>query len=253
MRGNPSEFLRIQLPLCRGTREWTRQPDPVIVMKKIIRVFLALGVLTGGTGLALLFRLESRETAPATSGDHLQVVSRQPDWSADTAQGTPARAAAGNESSDGVTRPLAITARQEPAPDSVERCEPPPQLAESYSSRWSSSPEAGGRNGLGGNPPPTAAPRPARTHKIVDGDTLQEIARQYLGSASLAGEIFEANRTRLSDPALLPIGVELTIPSGVRRTVTTPGSPVRQPLVPVAPRGRSAGRDQSAAVAPLNR
>ena len=221
-------------------------------MKKIIRVLLALGVLTGGTGLALLFRLESRETAPATSGDDLQVVSRQADWSADTAQGTPARAAAPNESPDIATRPLAITARQEPAADSAQRSQPPPELAESYSSGRSSSPVVGRRNGLGGGAR-AASPQPARTHKIVDGDTLQEIARQYLGSASLAGEIFEANRTKLSDPALLPIGVELTIPSGPRRTVTTPGSPSRQPLVPVAPRGRSAGRGQSAADGPLNR
>jgi LysM repeat protein len=216
-------------------------------MKRIFRVLLALAVLAGGTGVALLFRLESDETGPATSGDDLQVVSRQPDWSVDTAQGTLIRASAGNELSDGDTRPLAITARQNPAADSVQQSEPPPQLAESYSSGRSSSSVTGRRSGLGGGARPTAAPQPARTHKIVDGDTLQEIAREYLGSASLAGEILEANRTKLSDPALLPIGVELTIPSGVRRTGTTPGSPNRQPLVPVAPRGQSAGRDQSAA------
>ena len=231
----------------------TRQPDPVIVMKKIIRVFLALGVLIGGTGLALLFRLESREAASATSTQDVQVVSPQPDRSADTAQGTPARAADHSQLSSAAARPLAIAPRQEPAPDSAEQSESPPQLAESDSGVTRLSPVAGRRNGSGGRVRPAAAPKPARTHKIVDGDTLPEIARQYLGSASLAGEIFEANRTRLSDPDLLPIGVELTIPPNVRRAGTAKGSSNRQPLVPVAPRGRPEERDRSAAVAPLNR
>jgi nucleoid-associated protein YgaU len=51
-----------------------------------------------------------------------------------------------------------------------------------------------------------------QNHRIVDGDTLAELAERYLGSAARAKEIFEANRNVLSDPALLPIGVELKIP-----------------------------------------
>ena len=200
-----------------------------------------MGVLIGGTGLALLFRLESSETAQAPSEDDLQVVSRQSDLAADTAQGTPAQVAAPSESPSDATRPLAIAARQDPAPHSVEQSEPPPQLADSYSSGSLASPVTGRRSGSGDDVRPMAASKPARTHKIVDGDTLQEIAGEYLGSASLAGEIFEANRAKLSAPDLLPIGVELTIPSGAKRTVTAPGSPNRQPLVPVAPRGGSTG------------
>jgi nucleoid-associated protein YgaU len=222
-------------------------------MNRIIRVLLAMGVLSGGTGLALLFRLESAETAPTTSGDNLQVVPAQPDRSADTAQVAASRTVAPNESSDAVGRPPAISARPEPATDSDEQSEPPLKSAESYSSGRPSSAAAGRQDVTRGGPRPTATPQPARTHKIVDGDTLEEIARKYLGSASLAGAIFEANRAELSDPALLPLGVELTIPSVSRRTPRAPGSPVRQPLVPVAPGGRSSGRDRPAAVAPLNR
>ena len=62
---------------------------------------------------------------------------------------------------------------------------------------------------------PTVA-RPAdgpQVHKIVDGDTLGELAAKYLGSAARAMEIFQANRDVLSDPELLPIGVELKIPA----------------------------------------
>jgi LysM repeat protein len=50
-------------------------------------------------------------------------------------------------------------------------------------------------------------------HKIVDGDTLGDIAARYLGSAARAMEIFEANRDLLTDPELLPIGAELKIPA----------------------------------------
>ncbi|MGD0382099.1 MAG: tail protein X, partial [Thermoguttaceae bacterium] len=50
-------------------------------------------------------------------------------------------------------------------------------------------------------------------HKIVDGDTLGDLAARYLGSAARAVEIFAANRDVLADPELLPIGVELKIPA----------------------------------------
>jgi hypothetical protein len=53
----------------------------------------------------------------------------------------------------------------------------------------------------------------ARTHRIVDGDTLESLAQRYLGSADRAAEIFAANRSVLSDPRLLPIGAELRIPA----------------------------------------
>jgi nucleoid-associated protein YgaU len=51
-----------------------------------------------------------------------------------------------------------------------------------------------------------------RTHLVVDGDTLSALAERFLGTANRAKEIFELNRDILSDPVLLPIGVELKIP-----------------------------------------
>ena len=109
------------------------------------------------------------------------------------------------------------------------------QMGETAGERGS--PSRSGRDDSGGVSEPTAPPR-ARTHKIVDGDTLQEIARRYLGSASLAGAIFESNRVKLSDPALLPIGMELTIPPENSLSVTPTDTPIRQPLVPVAEQPR---------------
>ncbi len=88
----------------------------------------------------------------------------------------------------------------------------PPPLAEEYprpdrpaDSRW-------GRSMDMMLPVPTPINQMARTHKIVDGDTLTALAERYLGSSLRAGEIFEANRDLLFDPQLLPIGVELKIP-----------------------------------------
>jgi nucleoid-associated protein YgaU len=75
------------------------------------------------------------------------------------------------------------------------------------------------------------APEPL-VHAIVNGDTLEALAERYLGRADRAGEIFEANRTRLQDPEILPIGMKLTIP---RRE--SPPAVHRQPLVPVAAPG----------------
>jgi nucleoid-associated protein YgaU len=52
-----------------------------------------------------------------------------------------------------------------------------------------------------------------RRHRIADGDNLQSLAEEYLGSADRYEEIYDANRDVLSSPDLLPIGVEILIPS----------------------------------------
>lgn len=68
-------------------------------------------------------------------------------------------------------------------------------------------------------------PPPLQVHKVVDGDTLADLADRYLGSKDRASAIFEANRDVLSSPQVLPIGVELKIPPA--------GSP--PPVAPPAP------------------
>lgn len=54
---------------------------------------------------------------------------------------------------------------------------------------------------------------PPRTHRIVDGDSLPKLAKRYLNDRERSGEIFAANRGLLTNPDLLPIGAELTIPA----------------------------------------
>jgi len=59
---------------------------------------------------------------------------------------------------------------------------------------------------------PRPAPRPWRSHTVVDGDTLSTLAARYLGSAGRFAEILEANRSALRSADMLPIGTVLRIP-----------------------------------------
>lgn len=49
-------------------------------------------------------------------------------------------------------------------------------------------------------------------HKVVSGDTLGKISKEYLGEANKYMEIFNANRDQLSNPDLIKVGQELKIP-----------------------------------------
>jgi hypothetical protein len=64
-----------------------------------------------------------------------------------------------------------------------------------------------------------------RTHTIVDGDTLAKLAGRYLDDPRRSDEIFVLNRGVLSDPELLPIGAELTIPAPGQVVESSPGTP----------------------------
>lgn len=63
-----------------------------------------------------------------------------------------------------------------------------------------------------GAEPPTAAPSAPRTYVIHNGDSLERIAARYLGDEGRALEIFDLNRDVLTNPYLLPLGAELTLP-----------------------------------------
>jgi len=73
-------------------------------------------------------------------------------------------------------------------------------------------------------------------HQIEDGDTLEGLAREYLGDSQRAAEIFEANRDVLDDPEILPLGRELRIPQkekGVRNLLPERPQPTygRRPVL----------------------
>jgi nucleoid-associated protein YgaU len=86
-----------------------------------------------------------------------------------------------------------------------------------------------------------------RSHIVVDGDSLAKLAGRYLDDPHRGEEIYELNRHLLTNPELLPIGVELAIParsaatggsmspqSFGQRTVAT-HAPAASGLVPIRP------------------
>jgi nucleoid-associated protein YgaU len=56
-----------------------------------------------------------------------------------------------------------------------------------------------------------------KTYTVKSGDTLSEIAREYLGDAKAYMLIFEANKDQLSDPDKIKPGQVLKIPAAERQ------------------------------------
>lgn len=86
---------------------------------------------------------------------------------------------------------------------------------------------------------PQAAAAP-RTHRVQNGDTLSALAARYLGSSERFWDIFTANRDRLRNPDVLPIGLELRIPCDEPAGRTAPPPTIQAPLAPLP--GKSGGR-----------
>jgi nucleoid-associated protein YgaU len=179
-------------------------------MDQRIRLLTAGAVMVVGVGLALLFRRSSADSdLPIAMQSDPQVVRKQPDArtvpaaepAANSPRGQPAATAESRR-----TSPTVVTPVNQPAP--------PPDLpkylpsgsqgtSQTFSTRWGTS--------LNDMLPETAS-APA-VHKVVDGDTLGSLAERYLGSASRAMEIYEANRGVLTEgPNILRIGTALKIP-----------------------------------------
>jgi nucleoid-associated protein YgaU len=98
---------------------------------------------------------------------------------------------------------------------SLEASTPPPEFSSTYlpsTPKKPASPISAPNSTPASNSADESAQVPPLHHKIADGDSLQQLAKKYLGSERRYREIFEANRKVLSDPDLLPIGAEIVIP-----------------------------------------
>lgn len=176
-----------------------------------VKMALAISVLIGGIFIAIVFQpvfsMPPGAMHQMNTPLSLQHQEQSPLASASQEQAPVSELSAGLKSADlstssrGPTILLPLGAGQQ-APGLPPRY---PATASTNSARW----------GMPTDMMPIVA-RPAdgpHLHKIVDGDTLGDLAARYLGSAARAVEIFAANRDVLADPELLPIGVELKIPA----------------------------------------
>jgi hypothetical protein len=62
------------------------------------------------------------------------------------------------------------------------------------------------------SPAASAEPMKLKYHRIVEGETLRDIAARYLGSPDRSMELFYANRALLPHPDVLPLGARIVIP-----------------------------------------
>ena len=198
-------------------------------MDKRVKLAAAASVLFGGMVAACMFRHESPRGSPAVSRGGGQLVLRRQVASPPHLPLTPAGGGiAGPSMADTPGRGRAATVLRP-----MDPAEPPPVLAKNY-------PGIGTSAGSGWPSRMEMMPRyaarrgnSARTHKIVDGDTLETLAERYLGSAERSSEIYEANHDVLASPQVLPIGATLTIPCRERRSVSDSDAPPKRPVVPV--------------------
>ena len=75
-------------------------------------------------------------------------------------------------------------------------------------------------------------PRVQSTHTVVSGDTLEDIAEEYLDDRNRWREIYNLNKGIITDPNLIEIGWVLTLPTGTTKPTTPPRQPESEPLGP---------------------
>ncbi len=177
-------------------------------MDQRIRLITAAAVMLIGLGLALFFRHPAAESdVPIPLQSDPLVLRKQPDprtFAATriVARCLPAASAAGRPRGAAARHRLRSSRRPISRPRRRNCPRRYPNSSQPVSTRWGTS--------LREMLPETASAPPI--HKIIDGDSLALLAERYLGSASRAMEIYEANRNVLAQPEILPIGVELKIP-----------------------------------------
>jgi phage tail protein X len=190
---------------------------------KTSRIFLALGVVCVGLGVALPFRLPSPiVNLPPGPVAPMSLTLRRPDAPLELAPRLEISPAVGLETTNSSTIPISSHDLTRPAQNSdLANLVPPPALPVSFQPTNTQSPGDWRPEPVTRSTPP-ARPRP---YRLRDGDTLEKIAERLLGDRSRAGEIYEANRSLISQPDLLPIGVTILLPprqsTGILEPVNT--------------------------------
>jgi nucleoid-associated protein YgaU len=178
-----------------------------------VKVALAISVLLGGMFLATVFR-PGLSTPPAAMSELKKPLSLQQPRQGALLNPSLPEAAVSKQAAEQTAANTSESAREPTILLPLGPPQPVPNLPARY-------PAAASTNSASWGMPREMMPVVARQasgplmHKIVDGDTLRDLAERYLGSPDRAEEIFQTNRDVLADPKLLPIGVILKIPARV--------------------------------------
>jgi nucleoid-associated protein YgaU len=191
-----------------------------------VKVAMAVCILIAGTCAAMMFRHASKlATAPVAhpaeqdGGGKRLLIPRSVGANGAATVGPGKRTAPSSiplPSNDGSPHTSTVLVPSDPG-------ESPPPLAERYPKPAHSASWGVSMSTL--MPVPVPADDAARTHTVVDGDTLASLAERFLGSTNRAKEILAANRDVLTDARLLPIGTELKIPPRSKRAAQPPVRP----------------------------
>jgi nucleoid-associated protein YgaU len=130
-----------------------------------------------------------------------------------------------------------------PPPPLLDAATPPPVMvgwtprAPAQPASWAPGPSAQGGQVVGGSASAVgAATTLPASHVVRDGDDLTGIASRLYGHPGAAEAIWSANRDRLADPNLLPIGVELRLPPSWTPPATRAGQPAAAAVIEPARR-----------------
>ena len=193
------------------------------MVSRTSKILVATLVLAGGIGLAWPFRHASGperspgEPPPAPEPQRLTgpVILPSPTSTAATMASLPPE----EQSSGGAASESSLSSASPPVEKRIVRRPAPPPAPPVVPEEFAA-PDA---TGIESNMRPvyqTRRPEPTDeestesewVHVIHNGDTLERLARRYLGDAARALEIFDLNRDVLDNPHLLPIGAEIKIP-----------------------------------------
>ena len=172
------------------------------------RILIALGVILAGVCAALPFRqTPERVVEPPSAAVPLKLTLRRPDAPLELAPRIEVSPAEGLGESGVGSRQLGVGGQELV---DLGNMAPPPALPVSFQPSVASSQPNDWR------PEPVVqraqAQPPPRPYRLRDGDTLEGIAERLLGNRGRAVEIFEANRSVLARPDLLPVGVTIVLP-----------------------------------------
>lgn len=217
-------------------------------MNRAVKITLATTILTVGTFLAFLYRHPSAEVDNLRlDNEGRLVVLRGPRWELPP-QANPVAKPSLLDNADLNNKPTSqanspqpgrVADTMQPAKKStvllpIDTGQPPPRLARVFPGRDSATSPllsyALGRREYRLEQDVSQLPT---THTIADGDTLESLALRYFGDSSRGREIYEANRQILLNPSVLPIGVELVIPTSEKSESSVERLMPDKPIVPV--------------------